>query len=305
MARTIIHIGMPRTASTFFQRELFPLIEGFRCAGTDETQYSRHFQKLLYQDDTLWNADEFGAAFAEHGEQNTILSNELFVGQSLYLAGINRTRTAQRLAAAFPDAEILLVLRNQTDLLQSLYAIGVYGGHTMTPHEFIRFSNKPSTAANPLYPTFAPAEITEIYNYAPLVELYQGLFAKVHVVLYENFAANPAEFTQKFISTLRLSLTLENSFSEKVNRSLSARQIYFLRILNRWKPLVNRGRLGRAFFRIKLQFIERRLGGGKPFSFNTDLLREIKNHFAKANDDLAKYRPELIESPYFRDKYAG
>jgi hypothetical protein len=296
---------MPRTASTFFQRELFPLIDGFSCIGPEITQYSTNFQKLLYQDDTLWDGAEFAAAFTKNQSNNLIISNELFAGQSLYLAGTNRSRNAQRLSVAFPDAEILLVLRNQTDLLQSLYAIGVYSGHSMSASEFIRFSDNSSSAKSPLYPTFAAAEITEIYNYVPLIKLYRSLFSTVHVVLYENFAAEPKVFTDRLLASLGLSLNQEISFSKKTNRSLSARQIYFLRILNRWKPLVNRGKLGRALFRMKLRFIERRLSGGMAFKFDREFREKIKTHFAEANAELAALLPELAESKVFRDNYSG
>src|SRR5690554_2825265 len=109
---------MPRTASTFLQREFFPHVSNFEFYGVDRTQYSEVFQKILYQDDSCFNADEVAAALKPISNKDAILSNELFVGQSLYLHSTNRSRTARRLKQFFPDAEIVLMLRNQLSLLE-------------------------------------------------------------------------------------------------------------------------------------------------------------------------------------------
>lgn len=303
MGRTIIHVGMPRAASTFFQRALFPYVSGFRYVGVDESQYSDHFQKLLYQDDSLYESAMVAAAFADARNENLLLSNELFVGQSLYLNSTNRTRNAVRLFAIFPDAEILIVLRNQVDLLQSLYSIGIYSGHSMSPKAFIRFSNDPSTSENPRYPTFHPSESTEIYNYSELIKLYKKHFPKVHVVLYEDFAADPKAFTLRLLSVLNMTISREIPFSEKVNRSLSARQLYFFKILNRWKPFINRGKFGKRIFGTKQRFVEKRMGGGKGFAFDPALREKIQNTFKADNRLLIGQVPELDGNEYFKQKY--
>ncbi len=303
MGRTIIHVGMPRAASTFFQKELFPYVEGFRYVGVDETQYSDHFQKLLYQDDSVYDAPSVEAAITRTQDENILLSNELFVGQSLYLNGTNRTRNAKRLSAIFPNAEILLVLRNQADLLQSLYSIGIYSGHVMKPEDFIRFSDEPSTNENPRYPTFNPSESTEIYRYTELISLYKGLFPKVHVVLFEDFAANQRDFVSRLLTDLSLLLNREIPFSDKVNRSLSARQLNFFKILNRWAPLVNRGKFGNGIFRMKQRFIEKQMAGGEAFTFDSEMREKIKNTFRSDNELLAELIPGLKGNEHFKAKY--
>lgn len=305
MPRTIVHIGMPRAASTFFQTAFFPFVKGFQYVGVDKTQYSEHFQKLLYQDESLYQSSHITSALEAYGDANIILSNELFVGQSLYMAGTNRCRTAQRLAALYPDAEILLVLRNQADLLQSLYAIGVYSGHTMPPEDFVQFASAPSDSNHPLYPTFAPAELTELYTYTHLISLYQGLFKKVHVVLYEDFAENPKAFLASLAQKLDFSLPDNIHHGQKVNRSLSSLQLYFIRILNRWKPLINRGRLGKGLFGMKMRFVEKRMGGGKGFAFNHELREKIQTEFRSDNLALPAILPELEKSENFRRWYLG
>lgn len=305
MARTIIHIGMPRTASTFLQREFFPHVSGFEFYGVDRTQYSDVFQKILYQDDSYFNAEEIATELKPITEKNAILSNELFAGQSLYLHATNRSRTARRLKQFFPDAEILLVLRNQVSLLESLYSIGIYSGMTVSPEDYIRFSNEPSNLDNPLYPTFAEAETTEGYYFSNLIELYRSLFPNVHVLLFEDFKSGPAPFAERLSQMLNLKTPPIKNPEKRVNKSLSARQIKLIRRLNLYKPVLNRGAFGKRVFRFKLRFVEHRLNDKKKFKFPDSLQKKLRSTFINDNRKLADMLPELKDSKWFTEEYLG
>ncbi len=303
VGKTIIHIGMPRTASTFLQREFFPKIEGFTFLGVETTHYSAAFQRLLYQDDSLFDETEFEKTAAEIRSQNAILSNELFVGQSIYLNSTNRSRTARRLQQFFPNSEIVLMLRYQVSLLQSLYSIGIYSGYKCSPEEFIRFSDTPSTPENPLYPTFAEAENTESYKYAALIDLYQSLFTKVHVLLFEDFKSDPMAFAERLCTKLNFEKVEIYRAKVRVNKSLSSRQIKLTRTLNRFEPLINRGRFGRWLFGVKRRFIEHKMGGKKGFAFSPELTEKLVNTYRDDNRKLGEILPELNDSDRFDSEY--
>ncbi|MCA1761492.1 MAG: hypothetical protein LC664_00630 [Flavobacteriales bacterium] len=235
VARTIIHIGMPRCASTFFQREVFSKFEGFHFYGVETSHYSNTFQKLLYQDESKWDL-ESARAFAERlPGSNRIFSNELFSGQTAFINAGNRSRTARRLRDLFPDAEILLFVRNQVSLLESLYSIAVYGGFSGTPQDFIKI---PDDQIN--YHTFEPGEHLDSFRYSNLVETYRNLFHEVHLVVFEDFSSNPSLFVEQLLSRLAIETDGKINIETRHNQSLSRRQLALLRILNRWKPLINR-----------------------------------------------------------------
>ena len=303
VARTIIHIGMPRTASTFLQREYFPHVSDFEFYGVDRTQYSDVFQKILYQDDSCFNVEEIRAELKPITEKNAILSNELFVGQSLYLHSTNRSRTARRLKQFFPNAEIVLMLRNQVSLLESLYSIGIYSGMTLDPEGFIRFSDIPSSLDNPSYPTFEEAETTEGYYFSNLVELYKALFLNVHVLLFEDFKSGPAPFAQTLSQRLNLKTSPIKNPEKRVNKSLSARQIKLIRRLNFYKLVLNRGALGKRIFKFKLRFVEHYISGNQRFKFDDLLSRKLKDTFREDNEKLMVLLPELRDSEVFKKKY--
>ncbi|MGB6037407.1 MAG: sulfotransferase domain-containing protein [Cryomorphaceae bacterium] len=303
MNRTLLHIGMPRTASTFFQNEVFPNLKGFKHIGVDETQYSEAFQRSHYQDESRYDEESIRESMALQGQDDLIISNELFVGQSLYLASTNRTRNAQRLKSLFPNAEVILFIRNQADLLESLYSIGIYSGHTAKPHDFIRFDNEPSDTSDPLFPTFSAVEQTEQYFYSSLLQLYQGLFEKVHVFLYEDFTSNPSSFIEQFCKKLEVKLTVEIDFDKRTNSSLSARQLEYLRKTNSLKGILERSGAGKQIFKKNVQTIEHRVGGKEKFHFAPALRKKIKDHFRADNESLKALLTDYCDSENFAKNY--
>lgn len=295
MVRTLIHIGMPRAASTLFQQEVFPLISGFRFEGVQRCHYNSDFQQMMYQDASLFDAEAFAEATKDLRQSNTIMSNELLVGQTLYLNATNRSRNMARLAAAFPEGEIILFLRNQCALLQSLYSIGVYAGHTESPEDFVQF--------DPRYDTFAPTEHVDNYRYTPLLQCLRTHFTKVHPFLFEDFQKNPDAFVKAFAQRLEVSLTAAPAVHAKVNQSFTQEKIRIMRKLNRLRPLMERSASGRALFRSQLRKLERRAESGKPFKFEEALAAKIRNHVRDDNRQLLELVPEWGDNPAFATSY--
>jgi hypothetical protein len=293
---------MPRTASTYFQQALFPQLPGFRFFGVERTHYSAVFQRLLFQDDSLYREDEMAEALRECRESNCFLSNELFVGQSLYLNGTTRSRTARRLQSLFPKAEIVLVIRNQLSLLQSLYALGVYSGYTVKPENYLRFMDG-SSAERPLYPTFDQAEILESYLYSALISLYQSLFEKVHVFLFEDFVQGPQAFAERLCDSLTLPHVDLKQELGPINRSLSGKQVRRIRKLNSWKDLLCQNKIGQSIFNRRLRRIEYSATGGKPFSFDAELSEKVQRFFWEDNKRLREMQKDLGDSGVFREHY--
>ena len=303
MSRILLHIGMPRTASTLFQKEVFPHLEGFDYWGVDKTQYSTAFQKLLYRDDSLYNAFEIQEKLNFPITKNLMVSNELFVGQSLFLNSTNRSRNAHRLKQLFPNAEIVLFLRNQPDLLESLYSIGIYAGETKKPDTFIRFDDDQSDPGDPLYSTFAAMEQTEQYYFTSIYRLYRSKFERVHVFLYEDFKSDPEKFIEKFCKELRVKPKIEVNFGKRENSSLSSRQLEYLRKTNSLREIFESSGAGKRLFRKNIRTIEHFLGGKEKFHFSPALRKKIKDHFKKDNSKLSEIVPELENSECFEKYY--
>ncbi len=303
VGKTVLHIGMPRAASTYFQNHVFPRVEGFRAYSVETTQYHPVFQKILYQDESIFDLDQTRAELQTMIESNAILSNELFVGQTLYLGSTNRTRTAQRLHALFPDAEILLVMRNQVNLLEALYSIGVYGGNTLSPESFISFNGQEGRT-RPMYPTFQSKESTVSYYYSSIINTYKALFGDVKVMLFEDFQRDSEGFIDAMCSHFGWKLG-GDEVKRKINPTLSERKLSMIRGWNKWKPAFESTRVGKSAFRRIIHWIEHRGGGNKRFSFDEALRNEIFEHFKADNQKLLAIKPDLMESENFQKYYIG
>lgn len=256
---------------------------------------------MLYSDDTLYDPDDFSRAVQGIRDRDAVISNELFSGQSAYLNAANRSRTARRLADAFPEGEIVMILRSQQDLLRSLYSMAVYAGDFQRPDEFVQFDAEESDRAG--MPTYRHAERAEIYKYSPLIALYERCFPKVHLFLYEDLSADSEGFPDRFAAVTGTEYEGHPDFSRKVNRSLSSLQIKVLRKLNRWKDVHEATVIGRKMFRAKVRFTEHYAGGKRAFSFPAKLDERIRSYFADDNARLAERYPQLTESGLFEEHY--
>ena len=295
--RTLIHIGLPRTASTFLQRQVFPKIKGFDFFDVDTTFYSEPFQKLLYSDQSLYSHQSRDQLLRSKSA-NIFLSNELFCGQSFGMNATNRTRTALRLKHSFPEGEIVLILRNQLNLLESLYTLGVYGGIHKKPEDFLVFEDH-----IPRYNTFSANEHIETYLLMPLVKLYRKHFKKVHIFLFEDFTSDPKLFFEKMTAELNIELQEEITYRKRENSSLSKRQINYFRRINRAKPILEWNRLGKSILRQKIWFGEHVLGGKKRFHFDEELADRIRAYFREDNTALSTALKDLGKSDNFRKYY--
>jgi hypothetical protein len=199
---------LPRTASTLLQEAIFEPAPGLTYVGRPHTQTGAAFNRLQYVDDSLFDPTELSRAFEtiRHGAggRPIVISDELLSGFPFFHY-LNRAPIAQRLAAAVPDAEVVLFLRAQPDLIASTHAyyasIGQYtgplddrflampgegttleawfGGDRSWPTRRLPFFNR--TAVN-----------VEHFRFSRLLALYHGLFPRVHVLLYEQLRDEPA-----------------------------------------------------------------------------------------------------------------
>lgn len=297
-----IHIGMPRTATTFFQHKVFPGLSGFSYYGTETTHYSEIFNKLLYADDSFYDSSIFETFLNSTKPNNLILSNELFCGQSTYFNFANRTTIANRLHELFPKAKILLVLRNQVDLLQSLYAINVQWKETKKIDEFIWMNNsgklkRDSGGASPAYFNTSEAyESLDGYDYNSLIKTYKERFENVTVLLFEEFLTSPTSFSEKLATFFNLDkewvikLISEN---KAINEGVTRVQAEKLIKLNRFYEWSEATAFNKKIYNKFKRSILQNNRNGEKSRFSKEKTAELKNYFKPLNTQLNNDYPEL------------
>jgi hypothetical protein len=120
-----------------------------------------------------------------------VLSAERLCGDMLYGA-YDSARIARRLADTFPEARVLVVFREQRQMILSSYRQYVSTGGLLSLEDYLQ-------PPRPRYPhpwPFSPVH----FEYDRLIALYRELFdeARVLALPYELFRRDPQEFVVPF-----------------------------------------------------------------------------------------------------------
>jgi hypothetical protein len=290
--KVFIHIGLPKTASTLLQELVFPELRDVTYISRPYTQENHAFNKLQYADDSLYTAEqlrhEMNNIITLEPTKKVLISDELLSGAPFYNF-LNRGLIARRLAKVLPDAEVILFLRGQKDIIRSLYnqyvKIGWFTGELNS-----RFISYPGKGFD-LQDFVKGKRDWNIHNrfinhqsfmnqyhffFYELVKLYEDNLSKVHVLLYEDLLTRPEVVLARLEELFETKLpetVLERVKTTNVNPKLSDDEI---------EAQLVRGRLKLLFPRREYKLIKKALGGFLAFTMrdNGFLDREEK-HLAK------------------------
>ena len=123
-----IHLGLHKTASTFFQKSFYPSYQVFNYKPLREKKDLAEFnQYILRENEISFSIERALELFVKNftleeiNNKRITLCEEQFSGFPLQDA-YNRTIVFNRLHQLFPNAKYLFVVRNQKDFIKSMYA---------------------------------------------------------------------------------------------------------------------------------------------------------------------------------------
>lgn len=227
----LIHIGGNKTASTLLQRRLFSKHPGIRYLGEDCEGYSDlrpTLNSLVSDDASHFDFAEakriFADRFAASGEEEVcVFSNEDIMTSPL------PSVCAARLKELMPDAQIVMVIRNQLTTWPSWYANhgaylkGVpraYWRKHVTLEEWLEYCFS--------FPKQTPVEAM---NYDRYFRIFSEQFGqdRVHVLLYEDLLADPSSYYKQWADLLGIPYqTVQQYISTHVERARnSARRMHY------------------------------------------------------------------------------
>ncbi|MEM6834958.1 MAG: sulfotransferase [Pseudomonadota bacterium] len=229
MTKAIVHIGYHKTSTTWFQKRFYPAVENVRYI-------PRNRVREVFLEDTAFHFEAKRAhAKLETDKDETIaiceegLSGYLHTGG---LAGYLSKEMAYRIKAIFPDAHIVIFVRNQYSMIAASYRQYIKGGGTYSIRRYLFAED---------YLQGARAEIAKCprftfdhFEYVPLVSHYQSLFGaeNVHVFPYEMLKETPEGFLSNFARRLDLEINLEKLVQSASNRSYGVGTMWIVRLLN-------------------------------------------------------------------------
>jgi hypothetical protein len=191
MQKILIHPGMNKTATHFLHSIIFPEIKGIQTIIRDQ---------LLRDCYTYPTEDLRSQLFAGLDNSKPLMISDGTIIMYDSLTGISN------IAEMFPDANIMVTLRNQWDLLISNYLHTVDKGLTFLPFE--TFMNEQS---NDLVLKF-------IYSLQAIKMLMEKFDGRVEVFFYEEYRYSMEPIVQHILQTLDIDQTLsEMSFGDSID----------------------------------------------------------------------------------------
>lgn len=297
----LIHIGYHKTGTTWLQTQLFDA-----AALGLARPYTRHdvagpiVLPHAYDFDAAACRAHFDAGLqaARAADLLPVLSHERLSGE-IHIGGDDSKEIADRLHRSFPEAHILIVIREQRAILRSIYGQYIKGSGILSLADYLH----PPVESRKLF-KYAPFRF-EHFRYDRPVRYYQQLFgaANVTVLPYELFRRAPADFVAQLLAAVGrpadAAALAQLPYARQVNPSLSALGVAFKRQLNRLvgqrtpfnpQPLlplrVDSRWLSRLAFRV-----DRRLPAGWKAAAERRMAAQIgaavAGHFAASNRQTA------------------
>jgi len=226
-----IHIGYHKAASSWLQSFLFNNREiGFISPFLRE----EIGEMIIYPNGLEFSAGLCASVFREKIERAIasnlvpVISYERLSGNP-HSGGYDSKEIADRLKQVFPDAKILIIIREQMSMIVSTYKQYIIEGGVCGPARYL----KPTVEGRGRLPFFS----LNYFQYHRLIRYYIDLFGRNNVLVlpFELFRNNPDYFISKiaaFYSISPCNKQICRFFNVRINPSLSGIAIFAKRFFN-------------------------------------------------------------------------
>lgn len=228
-ASPIFHIGMHKTATSWFQKRFYPKVEGHRYVDREIVRST-----LLTRSPLDFNAAEARAKIGLDEGLPAIVCEEDLCGV-LHNGGLLTNYIAKEIARQLydisPDARIVIFVRSQTALAASSYHQYLRDGGTGSVHRYL--FPEDYLHLGKIRPLVAPRFDFTQFEHDRLVAHYDSLFGRDRVFVFaqESFARDGEQFLREFCRQLDLTIPQQLDFA-RINSSYGRGLIPVARFLN-------------------------------------------------------------------------
>lgn len=291
-ARPIVHIGYHKTATTWFQKSIWPALASHEWIPRKVTQ-----EALL--DPPGMHFDPAAARRVLGLDRRTkpvVLSEENLSGyiHNGGLHGLIGPEMLRRIHAVLPGAQVVIFIRSQPDAIRASYSQYVAGGGTYSLDKYLHTHQRVYGALRA--PFKAPAFEWEHFEFDRLIGLYDGLFGRENVFVYPYEGLKQPEVLFKQLeSDLGIEFPPGVTAKRGANVSHSEPGMNALRVANRFtrQSVANKDWAldppGGHAMRNVVRFFLKAVPGG-PFRLPRDVVEEIRRYYAPSNRRLAELR---------------
>jgi hypothetical protein len=223
------HIGYHKTGTTWLQQKFFTQHPGIINIGDSQNPWDDPFLGyLIGTSDRKFNRERCVELFKKQMPETVetgkiiLVSAERLSGHP-FSGGYDCIRIAERIKNCFPEAKIMCVVRNQVDVINSVYKQMIYEGYPGNLENFLFSRSWKGTSFT-----------LECYEYDLLIDKYRSLFGEENVlaITYEEMKINFENFLRIICNFLNIEYINLGDQEKRVNRSLSKRGLSIIRFLN-------------------------------------------------------------------------
>ncbi|MCI5217801.1 MAG: hypothetical protein D3914_01070 [Candidatus Electrothrix sp. LOE2] len=242
-----IHIGLPKTGSTYLQQVIFKQHPEINCLGSGysiniDQEFILLIRKIVNGHSFLHESREIYNRLATLLNNNKRCQNKTLNGlsaeglsQTIYDAKMI-THVACMLHHIAPSAKIVIFVRNQFDMIDSFYRQYIVEGGTKKINEFL-FSPIQWFSLDYLNCNIDPLDVHGInrFKYYGIVRTYIDLFGKnnVHICMQEKLKSEREKTLRDLYDFLEINyFNIEHK--ENVNSKKSFYQYELLRFINKF-----------------------------------------------------------------------
>lgn len=286
------HIGYPKSASTSLQSNVFSVHSEINFFGKRKNEFKSFYDKLKFQykDDPI-ELEYFNLIKPNLSKNKINLFSDEGLLDQFNDYSINNSSKAFKIKRYFPNSKIIIVIRNQADLLRSHYDYEIpdYSVNAWLRKKIDNFYINGDRYLDSL-------------KFDKTISLYHQIFGKnkVKVLLFEELKFNPNEFATKISDFLDISkeeiiigLNMPIKNSAVTNKKSKVNQ-YRNKRFNHLKNNLNKNWIRKYFSNKMLNYsvklIDKMLNvnfiNSKIYSINSVNLEKINKIYNESNTKL-------------------
>lgn len=227
-SNVLVHVGYPRCGSTWLQDTVFQTEFGFFPV----SRRNESIREFVLLNELVFDVSAVASRLLqrtthEDGNLQPVLSLERLAG-SPHSGGFDSALLADRVHRIFPNAKVLIVIREQRAMILSSYKQYISAGGAISLKQYLN----PPALANARTPSFDLA----YFDFHLLVRKYQELFGKEQVLVLplELLQVNAHRFVSAVLNHLGLDHTSVKRFPGALNQAPTAGRVFARRYVNRW-----------------------------------------------------------------------
>lgn len=242
--KVVVHIGVHKSGTTWLQKSFFTNHPDLDFVNDYNEPWKDNLIKYLIKNDNQFSpkraqeilVNSIKSNKSQSASKTIIISSEDLAGHP-YSGAYNREEIAKRISQAFPEAKILITIRNQYDAIYSIY-------NTMVRLGYLGKINDMLNEEFWIRPGFNKS----FFDYYKIYQLYLDFYKKENILLLskEELSDNPVEYTNKLCDFLLVGSNRFSLNTSIVGKKIADKKILAFSIMNHFRktdynpyPLIN------------------------------------------------------------------